>query len=79
MKRRGRDTDQVRALGLAYHAGPDSTGAFPSVDTLVRCTGLSEQTVLTCLARLAAEGIIAPRGPGIAAARVKRADCRSQG
>jgi hypothetical protein len=47
-------------VGLANHAGPDGTGAFPSVATLVRYTGLSERTVRTCLDRLAAEGIIAP-------------------
>ena len=35
--------------GLANHAGPDGTGAFPSVATLVRYTGLSERTVRTCL------------------------------
>ena len=36
-------------VGLANHAGPDGTGAFPSVATLVRHTGLSERTVRTCL------------------------------
>jgi hypothetical protein len=44
--------------GLASHAGPDGIGAFASVATLVRCTGLSEWTVRTCLDRLEAEGII---------------------
>ena len=44
-------------VGLANHAGPDGTGAFPSVATLVRYTGLSERTVRTCLDRLEAEGI----------------------
>ena len=33
----------------------------------------------TCLDRLAAEGIIAPCDPGIAAARIKHADRRPQG
>jgi DNA-binding transcriptional regulator PaaX len=47
-------------VGLANHAGPDGTAAFPSVVTLVRYTGLSERTVRTCLDRLAAEGIISP-------------------
>ena len=51
-------------VGLANHAGPDGTGAFPSVATLVRYTGLSERTVRTCLDRLAAEGIISPCDPG---------------
>jgi hypothetical protein len=66
-------------VGLANHAGPDGTGAFPSVATLVRYTGLSERMVRTCLDRLAAEGIIAPCDPGIVAARIKRADRRPQG
>jgi hypothetical protein len=66
-------------VGLANHAGPDGTGAFPSVATLVRYTGLSERTVRTCLDRLAAGGIISPCDPGIVAARIKRADRRPQG
>ena len=66
-------------VGLANHAGPDGTAAFPSVTTLVRYTGLSERTVRTCLDRLAAAGIIAPCDPGIVAARIKRADRRPQG
>jgi hypothetical protein len=41
-------------VGLANHAGPDGTGAFPSVATLVRYTGLSERTVRICLDRLEA-------------------------
>jgi len=66
-------------VGLANHAGPDGTVAFPSVATLVRYTGPSERTVRTCLDRLAAGGIIAPCDPGIVAARIKRADRRPQG
>jgi hypothetical protein len=66
-------------VGLASHAGPDGTGAFPSVATLVRYTGLSERTVRTCLDRLQAESIIAPCDPDIVAARIKRADRRPQG
>ena len=66
-------------VGLANHAGPDGTAAFPSVATLVRYTGLSERTVRTCLDRLAAEGIISPCDPDIVAARIKRADRRPQG
>jgi helix-turn-helix protein len=66
-------------VGLANHAGPDGTGAFPSVATLVRYTGLSERTVRTCLDRLEAEGILSPSDPGIVAARIKRADRRPQG
>jgi Helix-turn-helix domain len=66
-------------VGLANHAGPDGTGAFPSVATLVRYTRLSVRTVRTCLDRLAAGRIIAPCDPGIVAARIKRADRRPQG
>src|SRR5215470_2542966 len=66
-------------VGLANHAGPDGTGAFPSVATLVRYTGLSERTVRTCLDRLEAASIISPCDPDIVAARIKRADRRPQG
>ena len=67
-------------VGLANHAGPDGTGAFPSVATLVRYTGLSERTVRdTCLDRLEAGGIISRCDPEIVAARIKRADRRPQG
>ena len=66
-------------VGLANHAGPDGTGAFPSAATLVRYTGLSERTVRTCLDRLEAAGIMSPCDPGIVAARIKRADRRPQG
>ena len=66
-------------VGLAIHAGPDGTGAFPSVATPVRYTSLSERTVRTCLDRLEPEGIITPCTPGIIAARIKRADRRPQG
>jgi hypothetical protein len=66
-------------VGLANHAGPDGTGAFPSVATLVRYTGLSERTVRTCLDRLEAAAIISACDPGIVAVRIKRADRRPQG
>jgi hypothetical protein len=66
-------------VGLADRAGPDGSGAFPSVATLVRYTGLSERTVRTCLDRLAAAGTIAPCDPNIVAARIKRADRWPQG
>ena len=65
-------------VGLANHAGPDGTAAFPSVATLVRCTGLSERTVRTCLDRLEAEGLISPCDPDIVAAWIKRADRRQK-
>lgn len=70
---------QIRARGLANHAEPDGAGAFPSVTTLVRYTGLSERSVRTCLDRLEAEGIIAQCDPNIVAARVKRAYRRPRG
>jgi Helix-turn-helix domain len=66
-------------IGLANHAGPDGTGAFPSVRTLVRYTALSERTVVTALDRLEAEGVIRPCDPAIVAAKIKRADRRPQG
>jgi hypothetical protein len=66
-------------VGLANHAGPDGTAAFPSVATLVRYTGLSERTVRTSLDRLQAGAIITPCDPDIIAARIKRADRRPQG
>src|SRR5207245_10456622 len=65
-------------VGLANHAGPDGTGAFPSVATLVRYTGLAERTVRTCLDRLEAGDIISPCDPDIVVARIKRAGRRPQ-
>ena len=67
---------QVRARRLGQLRRAGGTGAFPSVATLVRYTGLSERTVRTCLDRLEAEGIIGPGDPDIVAARIKRADRR---
>ncbi len=58
-------------VGLANHAGPDGTGTFLSVATLVRYTGLSERTVRTCLERLEGQGIIAPCDPNLVAARIQ--------
>ncbi|MHB1592934.1 MAG: helix-turn-helix domain-containing protein [Streptosporangiaceae bacterium] len=66
-------------VGLANHAGPDGTAAFPSVRTLMRYTGLAERTVRSCLARLEAEGVISPCDPAIIAARIRRADRRPKG
>ena len=70
---------QVRARRLGQLRRAGGTGAFPSVATLVRYTGLSERTVRTCLDRLEAAGIMSPCDPGIVAARIKRADRRPQG
>jgi Helix-turn-helix domain len=66
-------------VGLANLVGLDGTGAFPSVATLVRYTGLSERTVRTCLDRLEAAVIISLGDADIVAARIKRADRRPQG
>jgi hypothetical protein len=66
-------------VGLANHAGPDGTAAFPSVRTLMRYTGLAERTVRACLSRLEAEGVIIPCDPAIIAARIRRADRRPRG
>jgi pyocin large subunit-like protein len=79
--RRGQPSSACKfvLVGLANHAGPDGSGAFPSVATLVRHTGLSERTVRTCLDRLEAGGIIRPCDPDLVAARIKRADRRPQG
>jgi hypothetical protein len=79
--RRGQPSSACKfvLVGLANHVGPDGSGAFPSVATLVRYTGLSERTVRTCLDRLEAGGIIRPCDPDLVAARIKRADRRPQG
>jgi hypothetical protein len=76
---RGGQPSSACKFVLAGLAGPDGTGAFPLVATLVRYTGLSERTARACLDRLVAEAIISPCGPGIVAARIKRADRRPQG
>ncbi len=47
--------------------------------TLVRCTGLSERTVRTCLDRPEAGGSIRPCAPDIVAGRIKCADRRPKG
>ncbi len=66
-------------VGLANHAGPDGTAAFPSVRTLMRYTGLAERTVRACLARLEAAGVISACDPAVIAARIRRADRRPRG
>jgi hypothetical protein len=66
-------------VGLANHAGPDGSCAFPAVRTLVRYTGLSERTVRACLGRLETAGLIRPCDPAVVAARIKRADRRPRG
>ena len=66
-------------VGLANHADPDGTGAFPSVARLVRYTRLSERTVRGALDRLEADGIIRPCDPAVIAAKIKRADRHPKG
>lgn len=66
-------------VGLANHAGPDGTSAFPSVRTLIRYTGLSERTVRSCLDRLEQGSVIRRCDPAVVAAKIKRADRRPQG
>jgi len=72
--RGGRRNSACKAvlIGLANHANPDGTAAFPSVKTLVRYSDLSERTVRTALDRLEADGIIRPCDPAIVAAKIKR-------
>src|SRR6266566_6040560 len=70
---------QVRARRPGQSCRAGRSGAFPSVATLVRYTGLSERTVRTCLDRLEAGGIIRPCDPDLVAARIKRAGRRPQG
>jgi hypothetical protein len=66
-------------VALANHADSDGTAAFPSAETLMRYTRLSERTVRTALDRLAASAVIRPCAPEIVAARIRRADRRPQG
>lgn len=66
-------------VGLANHAAPDGTGAFPAVRTLMRYTRLSERAVRKAINRLHAFGVIKPCDPALISARIKRADRRPQG
>jgi hypothetical protein len=66
-------------VGLANHAGPDGKDAFPGVPTLMRYTRLSERTVRTALDRLEGDQVITPGDPDVVAAKIKRADRRTQG
>jgi hypothetical protein len=63
-------------VGLSNHAGPDRSGAFPSVRTLIRYPGLSERT---CLDRLEGAGLIQRCDLAVVAAKIKRAGRRPQG
>lgn len=66
-------------IGLANHAGTDGCNAFPSLDTLVHYTRLSERTVRYALRTLEELMLIRPSDPEIVAAYIKRADRRPKG
>lgn len=55
-------------VGLANHARPDGTGAFPSVATLVRSTGLAERTVHTHQNQLRPRHVTSPMDMSASAA-----------
>jgi hypothetical protein len=78
-QQRDASTLAVVLIGLANHAGPDGTNAFPSVATLTRYTRLSARSVQYSLRKLAGLGLITPSDPDIVAAHVRRADRRPQG
>lgn len=63
-------------LCLANYANADGTGAFPSVATLTRDTGLSERTVRAKLAVLQDAGLISPGNARLAAVYIDRGDRR---
>ena len=73
----GRSPLSVEAISWALNLAPvpadrggqpSSACKYLSVATLVRCTGLSERTVRTCLDRLEAQGIIRTCDPDIVSA-----------
>ncbi|WP_236787907.1 helix-turn-helix domain-containing protein [Amycolatopsis sp. GM8] len=66
-------------VGLANHAGPDGTNAFPAIATLTQYTRLSTRSVQYALRDLEQLGLISPSDPEIIAAYVKRADRRPHG
>ena len=76
-----RDASSLAAvlIGLANHAGPDGCNAFPSLDTLVHYTRLSERTVRYALRTLEELALIRPSDRDIVAAYIKRADRRPNG
>ncbi|MFI6100865.1 helix-turn-helix domain-containing protein [Lentzea sp. NPDC051213] len=76
-----RDASSLAAvlIGLANHAGPDGCNAFPSIDTLVHYTRLSERTVRYALRTLEELVLIRSSDPDIVAAHIKRADRRPKG
>lgn len=68
--------DELVLLGLANHAHPDGSAAFPSQATLARYARCTERTVRNALSRLLDAGVIAYGNPHIVAAYVARPDRR---
>lgn len=66
-------------IGLANHAHPDGSSAFPSVARLMRYTCLSERTVRAQLALLEEMGVIQRSDQRIVAAYISRPDRRPVG
>lgn len=60
-----RSSDRLVALGLSLYLNSEGLGAWPSQDTLVIRTGLSERTVRDALERLCSENWLSrmPRKP----------------
>lgn len=65
-------------LVLANYAGEDGRNAFPSTETLVNATGLSERTVRYKLDHLVELGVIRRGKEAVVAAHIERADRRPQ-
>lgn len=63
-------------VGLANHAHPDGTAAFPSVATLARYSRLSERTVQYALTRLVELGVIRLGNQAIVSAYISSAGAR---
>ena len=77
--RRDASSLAIVLIGLANHAGPDGTNAFPSIGTLSQYCRLSERSVQYALRGLEELGLICPSDPDIVAAYIKRADRRPKG
>lgn len=68
--------DELVLIGLANHAHPDGSAAFPSQATLARYARCTERTVRTALARLLDAGVIVHGNPHVVAAYISRPDRR---
>lgn len=78
-QQRDASTLTIVLIGLANHASPDGTNAFPSIATLTHYTRLSTRSVQYSLRKLEHLGLITPADPDIVAAHIHRADRRPQG